>query len=189
MTTNHPRELKERAKEIKSRLTAEEREALLIKLWMSHDARWFAASAFAHGMEAANRTNQTAVHEAGKAEARRLARALEMEPVNDRDGFMAAQEAFIEILGPDLLDYELADAGDDAYDLRISRCFAFEQVTKAGVAQHYDCGILPRVTGWLEGLELEHALEPPVGPCLMAAGKECVYRITVRPRAEAAEAS
>jgi len=189
MTANRARELKERAKEIKNRLTGEEREALLIKLWMSHDARWFAATAFAQGMEAANRTNQTAVHEAGKAEARRLTRALEMDPVMDRDGFMAAQEAFIEILGPDLLDYEMAEAGEDWYDLKIGRCFAFEQVTKAGVAQQYDCGILPRVTGWLEGLELEHALEPPVGPCLMAAGKECVYRITVRPRDGAAEAS
>jgi hypothetical protein len=189
MTADKERELKERAEEIKSRLTGEEREALLIKLWMSHDARWFAAAAFAQGMEAANRMNQTAVHEAGKAEARRLMRALEMDPVTDRDGFMAAQEAFIGILGPDLLDYEMSEAGDESYDLKVNRCFAFEQVTKAGVAQQYDCGILPRVTGWLEGLELEHALEPPVGPCLMAAGKDCVYRITVKPRGETAEVS
>jgi hypothetical protein len=180
MKADKARELKERAREIKNRLTGEEREALLIKLWMSHDARWFAAAAFAHGMEAANRMNQTAVHEAGKAEARRLMRALAMDRITDRDGFMAAQEAFIGILGPELLDYEMAEAGDDAYDLKVTRCFAFEQVTKAGVAQQYDCGILPRVTGWLEGLELEHELEPAVGPCLMAAGKECVHRITVR---------
>ncbi len=35
----------------------------------------------AHGMEAANRLNQTAVREEGKVEARRITRALELPPV------------------------------------------------------------------------------------------------------------
>ena len=167
-------------------LSGEEREALLIKLWMSHDARWFAASAMELGMETANRLNRTAIHEAAKREAPRLVRALRMPPVKNRDEFVAAQEAFIGFLGPDLLDYDVEAVGDDSYDLNMNRCFAFDQVTKVGVAQQYDCGILPRVTGWLEGLELEYELSPPIGPCLMAAGKDCAYRLTVKPSAAAA---
>jgi hypothetical protein len=171
---------------MKDRLSGEEREALLIKLWMSHDARWFAAAAMEVGMEAANRLSQTAIHEAAKREAPRLVRALRMSPVRNRDDFVAAQEAFISLLGPDLLDYETEAVGDDSCDIKVKRCFAFDQVTKAGVAQQYDCGILPRITGWLEGLGLEHELSPSIGPCLMAAGKECVYRMTVKPSAPVA---
>ena len=173
--------LKKHAKEMKDRLSSDEREALLIKLWMAHDARWFAAAAMEVGMETTNRLNQAAAHAVGKTEARRLLRAFEMSPVRNRDDFVAAYEAFIGLLGPDLLDYEAELVGDDSYDLKIDRCFAFDQVTKAGVAQQYDCGILPRVTGWLEGLGLEHELSPAIGPCLMAAGKECAYRVTVKP--------
>jgi hypothetical protein len=171
---------------MKDQLSGEEREALLIKLWMSHDARWFAAAAMECGMETANRLNQTAAHEVGKKEAARLLRAFEMSPVRNRDDFLAAQEAFIGFLGPDLLDYEMEAVGNDSFDLKVKRCFAFDQVTKAGVAQQYDCGILPRITGWLEGVGLEHKLSPAIGPCLMAAGKECAYRVTVKPSAPAA---
>ncbi len=164
-------------------LSGEEREALLIKLWMSHDARWFAAVAMEFGMEVANRLNQTAIHEAAKREAPRLVRALGMSPVGNRDDFLAAQDAFIGLLGPDLLDFDVEAAGEDSYDMKINRCFAFDQVTRVGVAQQYDCGILPRITGWLEGLGLDHELSPAIGPCLMAAGKECAYRMTVKPSA------
>jgi hypothetical protein len=168
---------------MKEALSSEEREALLIKLWMSHDARWFAATAMQFGMEAANRLNQTAIHEAAKREAPRLVRAFQMSPVRNRDDFLAAQDTFIGLLGPDLLDFDVVTVGDDSYDLTMNRCFAFDQVSRAGVAQQYDCGILPRITGWLEGLGLEHELSPTIGPCLMAAGKECVYRVTVKPPA------
>ncbi len=171
---------------MKDQLSGEEREALLIKLWMSHDARWFAASAMELGMETANRLNRTAIHETAKREAPRLVRALRMLPVKNRDDFVAAQEAFIGFLGPDLLDYEMEPVGDDSCDLRVKRCFAFDQVTRVGVAQQYDCGILPRITGWLEGLGLEHELSPAIGPCQMAAGKECAYRVTVKPSAPVA---
>jgi len=46
-------QLRERANRIVSALSREEREALLIKCWMSHDARWFMAVAQAFGLEAA----------------------------------------------------------------------------------------------------------------------------------------
>ena len=44
-------ELRQQAGEILRRLSPSEREALLIKGWMSHDARWFMAVAREHGME------------------------------------------------------------------------------------------------------------------------------------------
>src|SRR3989304_7020730 len=92
-----------RAKEVLGRLSASEREALLIKCWMSHDARWFMAVAREYGLEAPNRLNRIAAHEVGKAEARRIARALELPEANSVDDWLLAQEIFLALLGPDLL--------------------------------------------------------------------------------------
>ena len=46
-------ELRRQGEEAVRALPAEEREALLLKCWMSHDARWFMAVAQAYGLEAA----------------------------------------------------------------------------------------------------------------------------------------
>ena len=160
--------------------TPAEREQLLVKCWMSHDARWFNAVAREFGMEAANRVNQAAVREAAKAEAQRVGRALGVPPPKDAAGCLRAQQALIGVLGPGLLDYEAQVDGADSYSIRVKRCFAHENVEKAGVASQYDCGIFARVEGWLEGMGLEHRVEPPLKGCLKAQGRECVHTIRVR---------
>lgn len=160
-------------------LSPEQREVLLIKCWMSHDARWFAAVAMAHGMEAANRANKLAVSEEGKAEARRLVRALALPPVSSVADYLVVQEAMISVLGPDLLDYEIVLAAENGFEIRIRRCFAFENVTKAGIAQQYECGILPRLIGWLDALGVKHELSPPLGKCLKAEGRDCAYAFSL----------
>ncbi len=167
--------LKQKAGEALRRLSPGEREALLIKCWMSHDARWFVAVAQSFGLEAANRLNQVAAHEEGKAEARRIVRALGLPPVTTVDDYLLAQETLIGLLGPELLDYEVARTGADAFEIRVGRCFAHENVTRAGVIDQYECGIFARVTGWLEALGLEYAMTPPLGKCQKATGGECVY--------------
>src|SRR4030065_1745111 len=88
-------ELRQQAGEILRRLSPSGREALLIKCWMSHDARWFMAVAREYGMPVANRLNQIAAHEVGKVEAQRIARALRLPPVATLDDYLLAQEVFI----------------------------------------------------------------------------------------------
>jgi hypothetical protein len=172
--------LREKAiEELSGRLTAAEREVLLIKCWMSHDARWFTAVAGEFGLEVANRLNKIAAHELGIAEGRRLAAALHMPPVESLDEFLLFQEMAISLLGPDLLQYQLHKMHDHAYEMPVSRCFAYENVCRAGVADQYDCGILPRLTGWLDALKIDYTLEPPLGKCLKAQGKECAYALSL----------
>jgi hypothetical protein len=146
-----------------AKLTPEEREALIIQCWMSHDARWFMAAALTAGMEAAQKINRLAVREEGKVEARRLSKRLGLPPPETARDYLILQEAIIGLLGPDLLGYEIADVGDHGFDLRIKRCFAFDNVSRAGIADQYLCGILPRVQGWLDatGLSYDWAPDPP----------------------------
>ena len=173
--------LRQRAGEILRRLAPEEREALLLKCWMSHDARWFAAAVLAGGMELANRLNRMAAREEGKAEVRRIAGALALPPVRSADDWLLVQEALIGLLGPDLLDYRASKQTDTACRVSVDRCFAYDQVTRAGVAEHYECGIFERVAGWLDGLGVPHELSPPLGKCLKAQGRDCAYTITLSP--------
>ncbi len=175
---NQPR-LREQAAQILSRLSPAEREALLVKCWMSHDARWYMAVAAEYGLEAAGRLNASAARETGKAETRRLARALQLPPVRSVDDYMLAQEVIIGLLGPDLLEYRSVRAGDSACRVEVERCFAHENAARAGIAGEYDCGIFARVMGWLDALDLEYTLEPPPGRCMKAAGADCAYAINL----------
>jgi hypothetical protein len=178
-------ELRQGADRILQRLSAWEREALLVKCWMSHDARWFMAVAQQYGLQAANHVNRIAAHEIGKVEAQRIGRALRLPPATTLDEYLLAQEVFINLLGPDLLDYVVERVGDHAYRTGVRRCFAYDNAVRAGIAEHFECGVFARVTGWLEGLGLSYEMSPALGKCLKAQGQECVHTITLGERAAA----
>lgn len=180
--------LRRKATSIAPQLPAPEREALLIKCWMSHDARWYMAVAGECGIPVANRLNQTAAHETGKVEARRIARALQLPPVTTVDDYLLAQEVLISLLGPDLLEYGLARTGDDAFRIQVRRCFAHENAVRAGIAEQYECGIFARVTGWLDGLGPQYEMPPPLGKCLKAQRGDCTYTFRFKGEAEAPSA-
>jgi hypothetical protein len=173
-------DLRTRAKEVLGWVSASEREALLIKCWMSHDARWFMAVARDYGMEAANRLNRIAANEVGKAEARRIVRAVELAEARTIDDWLLAQEIFLALLGPDLADYRVTKVGRNAFQVHVQRCFASENAVRAGISDLYECGMFARITGWADALGLDFELEPLLGRCLMAQGLECVctFRLT-----------
>ena len=88
-------QLRQEANHILSGLSPTDREVLLIKCWMSHNARWFMAVARECGMQVANRLNQTAAHEIGEVEARRVVRALQLPAVTTVDDYLLAQEVLL----------------------------------------------------------------------------------------------
>ncbi len=171
--------LRQQANEILRGLSPPEREALLIKNWMSHDARWFMAVAQTFGMAAVNRVNRIAAQELGRTEAPRILRALQLPPITQRDDFLLIQEAIIGLQGPDLIDYRVSKVGDRGWQIKVQRCFAYDNVARAGIADQYECGILPRVTGWIEALGFEYEITPCIAKCLKAQGQECSYTITL----------
>jgi hypothetical protein len=171
--------LRKQASAVLERLSAPEREALLIKCWMSHDARWFMAVAMEYGMEAANRLNRVAAREVGRAEARRVARALELPRPKTVDEWLLMQEIFLGFLGPDLADYRVTKTGTCTFQIDVQRCFASENAARAGISNSYECGMFARITGWADALGLGYEISPSPGKCLKAAGKECLYRFTL----------
>ena len=171
--------LRRQANDLLSGLAPAEREALLIKCWMSHDARWFMAVAGEYGMSVTNRLNRSAAYELGKVEAHRVARALHLLPVASLDDYLLAQEVFIGLLGPDLLDYRVSKVSDTTFRVDVQRCFAHDNAARVGVADQLECGIFTRITGWLDGLGLGYDTSPALGTCLKAQGRACAYTITL----------
>jgi len=174
--------LRQQAVEVLSRLAPAEREALLIKCWMSHDARWFMAVAGEFGLEVTNRLNQIAAHELGKAESRRIVKALHLPPVKSLHDLLLIQEIMIGLLGPNLLDYRVDRVSDSSASVHVRRCFSYDNAARAGVADQMNCGIFARVTGWLEGLSLPYEIEPKLGRCFKGRGEECLYTISLSGR-------
>src|SRR4030067_915561 len=148
---------------------------LLIKGWMSHDARWFMAVAERCGSEEANRLNQKVCREFGQVQMRRFMKALNLPLPKNIEQHLSINKAAISLYGPDLIEYEIKVLDRPSYEMHIKRCFAHENVVKAGIKDQYECGILARVQGWMDAQGLEHELPPTLGRCMKVLGKECCY--------------
>ena len=86
------------------------------------------------------------------------------------------KKAALSLYGPDLVEYEIKILDHQSYEMRLKRCFAYENIVRAGIKDQYECGILARLQGWIDAHGLEHELTPPLGKCMMVLGKECRYR-------------
>ena len=153
---------------------------LLIKGWMSHDARWFMAVAGRFGVEEADRLNQKVCRELGQVEMKRFMKALSLPLPKNIDEHIAINKEAISLYGPDLIEYEIKALDHQSYEMHIKRCFAHENVVKAGTKDQYKCGILARVQGWIDAQGLKHELTPPLGKCMKVLGKECRYHVAIR---------
>ena len=163
-----------------NRLSFESQKDLLIRGWMSHDARWFMAVAENFGIEAANRLNQSVCRDLGRVEMTRFIKSLALPQPIDMGQYLSLKKAAISLYGPDLIEYEIKTLDHQSYEMHLKRCFAYENIVKAGIKDQYECGIFSRLQGWIDAQGLEHEVMPPLGKCLKVFGKECCYRITIR---------
>lgn len=56
---------------------------------------------------------------------------------------------------------------------RFNECFAHKGVSKYGLIESYECGIVERIKGWLESLEVSYIMEPDFTGCLMHQLGQC----------------
>lgn len=162
-------------------LKAEERETLLRRAWYGHDGRWFAAVAAEFGLDAANRVNRKALRAATVGEMRGVAKTIGVERASDLDQFLALFDAAASVFVPrSLMEFDVKRVDDRSYEVSFQRCFVHENITKAGIADHYVCAVFDRVAGWHDALGLPLAEEPAALPCAKAQGKECRRVMTIQ---------
>jgi hypothetical protein len=165
---------------IRNSLAPEVEKDLLIKGWMSHDARWFMAVAERFGIGHANRLNQKVARDLGRVEMNRFMKALGLSPSRNIGEYLNLKKAALSIFGRDLVDYEIKILDHQSYEMRLQRCFAHENIVRAGVKDQYECGIFARLQGWIDAMGLEHELFPPLGKCMKVFGAGCCYKVTLR---------
>ena len=163
-----------------NRLSSEIQKDLLIKCWMSHDARWFMAVAEYSGIEAANRLNQMVARELGQVEMKRFMKALNLSPSKNMEEYLNLKKAALSLFGPDLVDYEIRTLDHQSYEMHLERCFAHENIVRAGIKDQYQCGIFSRLQGWIDAQGLGHELTPALGKCMKVLGKKCCYTVKLR---------
>jgi hypothetical protein len=160
-------------------LSFEMEKDLLIKGWMSHDARWFMAVAEHFGMDAANRLNQSVCRELGRVEMKRYMKTLALSSPKDLEEYLLLKKAAFALYGSGLAEYDIKTLDHRSYEIYLKRCFAYENIVRAGIKDQYQCGILARIQGWIDAQGLEHELVPPLGKCMMVSGNECRYTVTL----------
>lgn len=165
-----------------SALSTQEREDFLRTAWLSHDARWYAAAVDELGPAIANRLNRKAIRAAGVVEARRLHRRVDIGPIDSAASFLAFAEFARGLVVGDKVEMVTEALDGNSYRVTVNRCFAADQISRAGLAGAYECGIFDRIQGWHEGLGVPLASDVPTTLCLLANGQPCVRTLTIAGR-------
>jgi hypothetical protein len=163
-------------------LSDEQEKELLRRCWYSHDARWYMAVAQEFGVEAANRLNKRVCRALGKAEMRRLVRALGIgAPTTVQELVQLIEAAFRFFVTPPLTQAEFRAVDDGSWEGWMKRCFIHDNIKKAGIGSFYICAALDRIQGWHDALGLLLTEEPPARTCPKIQGGECRPVIAFRP--------
>lgn len=114
-------------------LSFEREKSLLIKGWMSHDARWFMAVTQHFGIDATNRLNQSVCREIGRVEMKRYIKTLALSPPKDMGEYLNLTKAAMSIYGHGLAEYEIKTVDHQSVEIHLKRCFAYENIVRAGI--------------------------------------------------------
>ncbi len=162
-----------------STLSAAQREELLRTGWMHHDYLWFKYTMRGQGPDEVNRPNGQILFAMARAEMMRLMRALGVSRVSDAETMhrllREAGDLYVGSLAPTRME-----TGDGWIRLSTTSCFAQEGMQRDGLADHYHCGPMTRVSGWLSAMKITFEFEPGIGLCLPNQGKDCRYTVKVR---------
>lgn len=147
------------------------------KNWMTHDAMWFVGVMQAEGPEKANRINQNAVRAMAGIEIKRIMKLMG----RPKDAVVTTFEELREIIDTTykLIQPEFMKLHYDFPEKNVFRggfyeCFAHQGLSQAGFIDVYQCGIVVRVQGWLEGLGVKYEMTPAAyDGCLMHKKGKC----------------
>ncbi len=164
-------------------LDKEQLRQLLIRCWMTHDAMWLGGAVQTVGIETANALNRAAVRMTAATETRRLRRLIGLSAVEDLDDVRWFFEQALSVFIGDFMEFDWEwSAASDEMRIDMTRCFAFEGVTRLGIADTYECGIYERIYGWLDELGVDYEAAPDSALCLQHHEGRCsrVFRLTMR---------
>lgn len=154
-----------------ARLEKEELRELLTKGWMTHDAMWLFHCLQECGIEQTNRINIAAVRSMAEIEIRRIKKAmgLDKKPIETFEELADLLENAFSFIKADFMKFSFDRPAKNilAWEWDAGKCFAYEGISKLGMLDQYECGIMQRIEGWLKGLGVEYTMTPEIKGCLM----------------------
>ncbi|MFX1480229.1 MAG: DUF6125 family protein, partial [Promethearchaeota archaeon] len=153
---------------------------LLVKCWMTHDASWFFNCVKELDIDTANKLNKAAIKSLAAIEVQRIKIALGLENVkietfNQLKNYI--NDAFSVIKG-DFMNFDYTFPEKNRLHWEMKKCFAFEGMKRFGLKGKYECGVLYRVSCWLDVLGIPHKIEPKFEECLLYSKEKCSGDIT-----------
>ena len=152
---------------------------LLDANWITHDSMWLLNSTKKYGMKEVNAINKLSVRMMAVIETKRLKKVMEAEnPKSFEELKMFLLTAF-EIIRGNFMKFELNFQEPETITWNVPQCFAYDGVTRIGVIDDYDCGIVERIMGWFEELGVSYKIHPSFTGCLMHKTGKCPIRFEV----------
>jgi hypothetical protein len=146
------------------------------KNWMTHDAMWYGTCVQELGPEIANRLNKTAVRLMSGLEIKRVTKLMRRpddDPVTDFQELAEIIEATFGLVRAGFMDFDFSFPKKNLMQGRFNEYFAHTGVSKYGLIDDYECGIVERIKGWLEGLGVWYEMKPDLSGCLMHQNGFC----------------
>ena len=152
---------------------------LFSKNWLTHDAMWYGSCMQALGPDHANQLNKVAVRLMAGIEIKRILKLMgkpKGAAVSNFGDLAEIIETAFHLVQTSFMKFEFSFPEKNLLKGQFNYCFAYEGVKKFGFIEHYDCGIVERVKGWLDALEVKYKATDFNG-CLMHQSGQCVIDI------------
>lgn len=146
---------------------------LLLKCWMTHDGMWFHHCVKEFGIEKANRINKAAIRSLAAIEIERVRKAFQLKGIESFQDVKILCEAAFGVLSDDFMGFTYHFPRENVLSWQMGKCFAHAGMTRLGLLESYECGVVYRVASWFDSLGIEYTLAPPVERCLMHVTVGC----------------
>lgn len=147
---------------------------LINKGWMTHDGMWFYNCLQECGIDKTNKINKEAVRMMAMIEIKRIKKTLCLPDVHKFEDLKTLLEEGFEVIRADFMDFNFHFPAKNVFVWEIPTCFAYEGIKQMGVIDQYQCGIIDRVLGWLDALDVKYTYTPQEDGCLLHKTGKCV---------------
>ena len=157
----------------------EEIRDLLGKGWLTHDGAWFFSVCNEYGVKEANRLNKTAIKSMVPFEVQRLKQIMafdERQLTNVTEIVKFMEEGMRLILPESVLSkyhFNIELPNILQWECEKDECFAYKGMSRMGVIDGYECGVMYRIECWFESLGLKFESNVKLDNCHMHTRGRC----------------
>lgn len=159
------------------KLNKESVKELFSKNWLTHDAMWYGLAMQELGPEKGNYLNQAAARLMGSFEIKRFLKIMgkpEQETIHTFDELRLIIDTAFQFVQTSFMKFDYGFPEKNLLSGKFNDCFAYNGVKRFGNIEAYECGIIERVKGWVDGLGVAYEISPNFKGCLMHQQGACI---------------